>query len=208
MPIYNFIMCVSAMDFKFIISNLNKISDEKAEEFVLKNEKYILDKLSKIQLEYTELTFGKEELKREKEVLAMRFLEAKRNVIIQIVNTYIETNDKIILAPLTTLCPKIKENDSIAIKLKKARGEAIGLLNKINIGTANFKAKYKITTDEFDSEKDYSTDDIEKNLDAQALSIESNLETGYLIDTRKTSVLRWVNLKEAVKRKSEQLSEI
>ena len=77
----------------------------------------------------------------------------------------------------------------------------MNLKNKINILNSNFKIKYKITDKELKEDKVTSVTGIEKSLDSQALMLEGNLETGYRIDIKTTSVLRWVNLLETNKSK-------
>lgn len=205
-PIYNFMMCLSTMNFTFLISNAKKVSKDKVNKFVEEKKDYLKGIFEEIEVEYKGLTFSKHELEKQKALASMIYMEAKHNAIVKVLNLYISTNEIAVLELLNSLGLKFDKKKPIAPQLKLAERATVGLRNKINIKTANFKIKYKISEADLKNEIDDNSADIEKSLDSQALSIEANLETGYHIDIKKTSVLRWVNLTEANQRKIELLN--
>lgn len=186
-----------------MVVNFNALKEAHLRKFIDKNKSEIEESIKKIEHEYKSLTFEKRELNRNKELAKMMFMETKHNAIVKIVTLYLETKDIEVLEVLNELDVKFDRTKPIKKQLERARRETIGLRNKMNIAQANFKRKYKIDDDVVE---EYNENDVEKNLDSQALSMEGNLETGYKIDIRTTSVLRWLNLMESNRRRIEQFN--
>jgi len=201
MPIYNFMMCVSQNDLIYLIVNLNDSEDDQVNKYVEKNINELTIKFNKIEEEYKAITFDKKELSKQKELGRMIYLESQHNAIVKVINLYIETKEILVLDILNELGCKFDKLKNINKQLKSANRIIMNLKNKINILNSNFKIKYKITDQELKEDKITSVTGIEKSLDSQALMLESNLETGYRIDIKTTSVLRWVNLLETNKSK-------
>ena len=201
MPIYNFMMCVSQNDLIYLIVNVNDSTDDQFNKYVEKNINDLTIKFNKIEEEYKAITFDKKELSKQKELARMIYLESQHNAIVKVLNLYIETNEILVLDILNELGCKFDKSNDINKQLKSANRVIMNLKNKINILNSNFKIKYKITNKELKEDKVTSVTGIEKSLDSQALMLEGNLETGYRIDIKTTSVLRWVNLLETNKSK-------
>lgn len=198
-------MCAGASDYKYLVKDFDKFKEDDVEKFISKNKDLLSDSFDKIQSEYSGLTFSDRELERHKMLFSMMYMEIKHNAITKIVNVFISTKEKSVLDLLNGFDIKIDKSKPIKDQLEKARRATVTLRNKLNIATANFKAKYKINDEQLKDEIS-DTGDVEKSLDRMALTLESNLETGYHIDIRKTSVLRWINLNEANERKLEQFN--
>lgn len=201
MPIYNFMMCVSQNDLIYLIVNVNDSEDDQVNKYVEKNINELTIKFNKIEEEYKAITFDKKELSKQKELGRMIYLESQHNAIVKVINLYIETKEILVLDILNELGCKFDKLKNINKQLKSANRIIMNLKNKINILNSNFKIKYKITDQELKEDKITSVTGIEKSLDSQALMLEGNLETGYRIDIKTTSVLRWVNLLETNKSK-------
>ena len=204
-PIYNFMMYLHTMDAKLLISNLEKFDEEVIEKFISSNSKKISKSINKIEKEYQALTFEKRDLNKNKEIASMMFLEVKHNTISKVVSIFMNTGDVSVLDLLNDLGVGFNIDKPIAKQLEKARRTNKGIRNKINIKQANFKKKYKIDEN---VKTEYEPADVEINLDAQALTMEGNLETGYKINIKKTSVLRWVNLMEANRRRIDEFNKL
>jgi hypothetical protein len=189
-------MCTSTSDLKYLISNESKFSEGKVSSYVLKNEKKLKELIESMQEEYKGLVFNKKELIKQKELGDMMFIEVKHNLIIKCLSLFIETEDFSVLEILEEIQIKFDKEKELLPQLEKVRAIAYGLKNRINIKTINFKKKYNLTDTELEVEHEDTSSDIEKQLDSQALLLEGNLEKGYRIDIKKTSVLRWVNLRE------------
>ena len=205
-PIYNFMMFLSTQDYKYLISNIKKASKESVEKFLSSKGDYLKKVFEKIEEEYKELTFSKRDSDRHRDIVSMMILESKYNAIIKILKVYSETKEVTVLDLLNKLGGKFDVTKPINEQILNAKKLSKGLKNQLNIKTANFKIKYKVDDNDIEDEKEDTSGNVEKSLDAQALSMESNLETGYEINIRKTSVLRWVNLREANDRKIEQFN--
>jgi KaiC/GvpD/RAD55 family RecA-like ATPase len=194
-------MCVSQNDLIYLIVNVNDSTDDQVNKYVEKNINDLTIKFNKIEEEYKAITFDKKELSKQKELARMIYLESQHNAIVKVLNLYIETNEILVLDILNELGCKFDKSNDINKQLKSANRVIMNLKNKINILNSNFKIKYKITNKELKEDKVTSVTGIEKSLDSQALMLEGNLETGYRIDIKTTSVLRWVNLLETNKSK-------
>jgi KaiC/GvpD/RAD55 family RecA-like ATPase len=194
-------MCVSQNDLIYLIVNVNDSTDDQVNKYVEKNINDLTIKFNKIEEEYKAITFDKKELSKQKELARMIYLESQHNAIVKVLNLYIETNEILVLDILNELGCKFDKLNDINKQLKSANRVIMNLKNKINILNSNFKIKYKITNKELKEDKVTSVTGIEKSLDSQALMLEGNLETGYRIDIKTTSVLRWVNLLETNKSK-------
>jgi KaiC/GvpD/RAD55 family RecA-like ATPase len=194
-------MCVSQNDLMYLIVNVNNSTDDQVNKYVEKNINDLTIKFNKIEEEYRAITFDKKELSKQKELARMIYLESQHNAIVKVLNLYIETNEILVLDILNELGCKFDKSNDINKQLKSANRVIMNLKNKINILNSNFKIKYKITDKELKEDKVTSVTGIEKSLDSQALMLEGNLETGYRIDIKTTSVLRWVNLLETNKSK-------
>jgi hypothetical protein len=194
-------MCVSQNDLIYLIINVNDYTDDQVNKYIEKNINDLTIKFNKIEQEYKAITFDKKELLKQKELLRMIYLESQHNTIVKVINLYIETNEILILDILNELGCKFDKLKNINKQLKSVNRIIMNLKNKINILNSNFKIKHKITHNELKENKVTSITGIEKSLDSQALMLEGNLETGYRIDIKTTSVLRWVNLLETNKSK-------
>ena len=197
MPIYNFMMYIHKSNLKYFIRDYIDLDKGQVSKFISKNEEKIESLVLKIEEEYKSLTFNKNELTKQKEFARMMFIETKHNIIISILKIYSETKKFYVLEVLGEFNIFFDEKKDIIPQLEKVKNICIGLKNTLNIKTYNFKIKYNINDDDFEENKKYNSDGIEKSLDNQALVLESNLETGYRIDTKKTSIIRWVNLLES-----------
>jgi hypothetical protein len=189
-------MCIHKNDYSYLINGYETLSESVIYKFVKSNAIELKTTFEKIQKEYEAITFNKRELNKQKELATMMLVETQHNTIVKIVNLYLECNDATVLKILNELGVPFDESKPINKQLEKANLVAMGLRNSLNIKTLNFKKKYRISEEGIEAEKERYSEDVEKSLDAQALIIENNLETGYRIDVKKTSVLRWVNLLE------------
>lgn len=205
-PIYNFMMYAHTSDYKYLISNLKKLSETAVKDYLERNAQGLKKLGGEIEYEYRGLVFNAREFNKQRDIALMMALEVQHNAIVKTVDLYLKTKEIKILDLLNKLDVTFDKNNPIEPQLKKAKAMVQSLRNQIGIKTASFKAKYKIDDTQLAEQKQSQFEDIEKALDSQALSMEANLETGYRINIKKTSVLRWVNLLEANERKIEQLN--
>ena len=190
LPILNFMLMLDENALKYLIHDVEEQDDKDIAKYVKSNQLSLKELSSNISNEYGGLTFSKKQLKRQKELVTIMFLEAKHNAITKILNIFIETQEFKVLDLLEKVDMKIDLSKELIPQIKAIRAKAKAIKNNINIKTINFKKKYNINNLEEE------TQDTRKQLDRQALALEGNLETGYRIDIKKTSVLRWINLNE------------
>ena len=206
MPIYNFMMYLGKFDLKYLIIDYNSHADTHLSTFIKVNKEVLEKTMMDARTEYSALTFNKKELIKKKEVAQMMFLEAKYNVIVKIIEIYLDTGDfSVFSAVLEEFSIVMNEQENISKQIKKLTSICTGLKMKLNIKTANFKIKYKINDIDITEDVNEGVDGTAKSLDQQALMLENNLETGYKIETKETSVLRWVNLLEMNERKLQNI---
>jgi len=194
LPIYNFVCISEKKEYRFLIKEFNEDENNLIEH---KNSNELKSVFDTIEKEYKGLIASKKMLRREKELFLIMELSARYSIGTELLTMYREYKQIEILISLG----KIKglffnENEPIAPQIKKMIASLFGLKNRLKIMESNFKAKYK-------TEEKKEEGNILLDLDKRALSLELYLETGYKIDTKKTSVLRWVNLEDICKTKSE-----
>ena len=186
LPIYNFMMYISTNDILWFVK-------DKGGKDLTESEKITIFNLSEIIVEeYREII-----LIRQKEYSKMINLELRFKIITSVLNLYEETLSFKSLTMLSELGLSFDESKPILPQIQVAKNRATGFKMKLRIAQANFKTRYKLTEDDLKKEGDReSRTSVEKNLDYQSLLLENNLETGYKIDPKTTSVLRWVNMLE------------
>ena len=196
-PILYFMKAMVTNETKFLIKdydNLNELDIYKYEKDFKDEMKETLKELS---TEYSGLTFSKKELNRQKELARMMFIEAKCNLIIKVLEIVGETEEMEYLGLLNEIDIKVDLEKDLVSQIKRIKRQLSSLKNRLNIQVSRFKTKYNITDDEFKDEMKSDEKDIESTLDRHALILEKNLETGYKIDIKTTSVIRWENLMKA-----------
>lgn len=202
--VFDFMMCISKKQLSFLISNREDFEETQVERFVSENSNKLNKVLKSISEEYKSLVFDRKELIKQQAYAELLKLETKHNVITKILSIYEESEEIEVLKLLNDLKIKFDEKKSIPPQLAKARAVAYGLKNQLNIKTINFKKKYKLTDKDLEEEEEDLTSSVYKQLDNQAFILEQNLETGYPIDIKKITLLRWVNMKTANRDKIER----
>ena len=191
LPIYNFYKILDG-DFRYLVKGWNDLDDDDIKVTQESNQVFNL-----IIQEYSELTSNKEIIVSLNLQILISELEFERDVLKTTLDIFNENEDFAVLVILSEFGFDIKKGDDLDYEFKKVIKRIKGLNNKIRVQ----KVKY---TNRFKKEND----DIKHNLDKEALLLEINLKLGREINTRKTSVSKWVNMIEISKAKNAEIEKI
>jgi len=206
LPILNLMIMVATGDLSMLIKNKDDQDPDVLEYYIERNNFQLHEKLDSIREEYNKLTFSKKELNRQKEIIEIMYLNQLVEIIDKVLLLYTISGNVEVLDILKQVDIKLKSGLPIEAQIYNVEKQMKVYKNKANIKKVNFSKKYNVDFDKERPDKKPPKEEIEKMLDGTALVIEKGLETGYQIDIRKTSVIRWVNLNELYEQRLAQLN--
>ena len=216
MDLHKSLDTISIFDFKMlynpnsskenIIIDFENYSHKKIKKFIFNNKTEIKTTFEKLQYNFSQITFSKKELQREKEKAKMSYLTGKKEILLNSLLVFSQTREPDALLVLNEFSGiTIKEPITVGT-IEFIEKHLKGVENKITILTSQVKTKYpELFKEQKEEVVEDESDNVFLDLDNQALQIELGLETGYKIDIKKTSVTRWVNLIKVIGEKQERL---
>jgi len=190
LSIYSFYKIIESNDYRYLI-----VGFEDESEIVLDSLKIIefSEVFKKIINEYSELTCNTEVIRNYKLQLLIAKLEFKYNVSLMALDSYMETKDLGVLSIIDEYNDlKINYNKDFTKEILLLISKLKSLKNKIKIHKINHSKKFNKNKEQ-----------IKTNLDREALHLEMSLKLSHSIETRKTSVERWINMVELSKERVE-----
>ena len=193
LSIYSFNEIIKSNDFRFLIKDFDEYNSEEIKLVGVDLEEAI-EIFKEIVYEYSELTFNRNLLLNYKSQINIVKEEFRYSVTEKILNFYAESGDLDVLNMLNNLEWKIDIEGDINLQVEDIVASMKKFRNKINI----LKLKYK---DKFDGKsKDKKEEIFIDKLDSEAISLEIALKISYQIDTKKTSVSKWISMWNAADR--------
>jgi len=177
LSIYSFYKIFETRDYKYLLEDKDSIK-----ELTIKQLEQCETAFKDIVNEYSALTANSEVIKNYKAQIRIKAMELRYDITVKTLQAYNDYGAREVLVLLSDVGwkfditkPVNRQIDDILKKLK-------GLKNQINIAVLNYKERYnKETTSKFDLEK-------------EALKLSMNLKLTAFLDTKQTSVSRWVHL--------------
>jgi len=179
LPIYNFYQIVEGNQFQYLVIGYNDLLDKIPVFNIEECKVFFQDILS----QYGELTSNKEVILNITKQIEIQGLEFELLCIMETLTNFKEFEDVAVF--------KLLENFGINIDVKK------NLENQINMIVKKVKSlrnKIKIRKSKYAQRFKKTEEDIKHNLDKEALMLEMNLDLGREINTRTTTVTRWIHL--------------
>lgn len=187
MPIYNFNEIIKANDFRFLVKDFDEYEQE---EFKLGVNEVVEARsiFKELLYEYSAITANRHimlkynaEIKIEEE--SFRYL-----IIEKVLNNYVEHSDKDVLQLLNKVDVAFDINGNIEAQVVKV----ISLAKRLKTKIAIMKIKYD---ERFNKNiKARLKEEVIDNLEEEAIELGVAIKAQYQIDTRKTSVKRWVSM--------------
>lgn len=202
-PILYFMLAMGTGDYKYIIKNYETKDKSLIDWWSNEGKEQLFAVFSKMREDYQKLIFNKKELKKQQELNNVIYLQSRYSILLETQFLIEKSGDPVFYEIAESVGVRFNKNDDDDAKRKKLEQATKVAKNKANIKRINFEKKYDVTTLE---EEITNPLEIEKNLDSAALDLERGLETGYRIDIKKTSVLRWVNLSKSLEAKITQMN--
>lgn len=190
LPIYSFYKLTETQDLRWLI-----VDYAEYEDIELKNEdiKSLSDISTNIMNEYGGLIMNMAMLSNYKRQMQIEYLEYKYMVCTMILNLFAQGGEVEVLELLNEYDFQIDIEKDLLPQFEEA-----GLKVK------RLKMQIQIFRLEFDKKVKTINEDIKTNIEREALLLEVNLKLGYGIDTRKTSVAKWVTMMKLSNEKIKQ----
>ena len=186
-PVFNFYEIVNTNDYRYLICKYKADSKLK----ISNNKKVKLQNLFKdIVIEYLELTNNLKAVNNAAKKWLVAKLKFKSSTASSILEIYSVNNDIEALKLLNDLGFTIDVEKDINEQISIIIRDIKAIKNKINIFSSQLK----------NSEKN-ENEDVKINLDLDAWNLEQALDLKYMIDIKTTTLSRWVNMWNSVKRK-------
>jgi len=187
LSIYAFNEILKGGDLRFLIKEYDEYSEEE-----IKLVGVYLDEATElfknILYEYSEITTNRSLLSSFGSQINITKEEFRYNLTEKILNFYAESNDLDILNILNNLEWKIDISSDVNSQIKTIVASMRKLKTKINILKIKYEEKFKNKTK--DSKEDVFID----KLESDAIALEIALKISYSIDTKKTSISKWVSM--------------
>lgn len=189
LPIYNFYKIMDDMDLRFLIIGYSEFDSEDVE--ITADAEIVLNLIIE---EYAGLTENNEvNVNLGLQILVIE-QEFERDTLVEILDIFKEFEDSDVLGLLSEFGFNINVEDDLDKQLSMVIKRIKGLNNKIRINKSKYATRFKKANEE-----------IKRNLDKEALMLEMNLKLGREINTRTTSVSKWVSMLEMSREQSLQL---
>jgi len=190
LPIYSFYKLTETEDLRWLIVDYAEYEDA---ELKLEDIKSLSEVSSNIMNEYGGLIMNMAMLSNYKRQMQIEYLEYKYMVCTMILNLFAKGGEAEVLELLNEYDFKIDIEKDLLPQFKEAELKVKRLKMQIQIFRLDFDKKMKSINS-----------DIKTNIEREALLLEVNLKLGYGIDTRKTSVSRWVTMMKLSNEKNKQ----
>lgn len=187
LPIYNFNEILKANDLRFLVKDYDEYEDE---EFKLVGEETAEATaiFKSIIYEYSELTFNREILLNYNSQIKIVKEEFKYSITEKILNNYNEFENEIVLTVLPNIGWNFDIDGDIEMQLVSIIGSMKKLKTKISILKLKYEEKFK------NKNKKQEDAELYDKLDEETISLELSLKLSYSIDTKKTSVSKWISM--------------
>ncbi len=188
LSIYSFNELVKSNDLRFLLASFDQWQDEdlilSIEE--IKEAKQISED---IFYQYAELTNNYKMLAEYKAKFIIVEAEYRYDVTLKVLEFYLLSRDVEILDSLNKLQWKFDKNENIDEQLQSISQSMRGLKTKLDLLKVKFKNKYGAKEDK----KEEAIKFVDR-LDKEAIELELGLKLNYSINTKLTTVSRWVNM--------------
>jgi len=186
LSIYSFSEILKTNDLRFLIKEYNEYDEKEIKLFgsELNEAKEIF---KDIVYEYSELTVNKSVLQNYLSQINIEKEEFRYNITEKILNFYAESGSLEILETLN----KLDWNINLEGDLNKQIETIVASMKRFNTKINVLKLKYK---EKFENKKNKNEDSIDTNLDYEAISLEIALKISYSINTKETSVAKWISM--------------
>lgn len=198
LSIYSFNELIKTNDLRFLLLSFDQWQED---DLKLSNSEIIeAKKISEdIFYQYAELTNNYKILSEYKSKFIIIEAEYKYDVTLKILEFYLLSKDIEILKLLNKLGWKFDSQENIDQQLESISKSMRGLKTKVDLLKIKFKAKYN--KKEVPAETIKSVD----KLDKEAINLELALKLNYTINTKLTTVSRWVNMWNMVAERNEAI---
>lgn len=201
LSIYNFTELVKSGDLRFLLKEFDEFESESIS--LSEEQKDILSKTYKdIIYEHSELTANNKILANYKTKFIIDTLEFRYRTTFKILMFYVESLDIEILSLLNKLEWSFDPSEDIDSQLNVISTSMKGLRTRIDILIVKYKAKFEIEDESKESSNDFNIN----RLDNEAITLELNLKLGYSIDTRKTTVSKWISMWNISNKRNSELN--
>lgn len=187
LSIYSFNEILKAGDLRFLIKEYDEYREEEF-KLVGADLEEATELFKNIVYEYSELTINRSLLSNFGSQINITKEEFRYNLTEKILNFYTESNDLDILNILNNIGWSIDISNDINNQIKYIVASMRKLRTKISILKIKYEEKFKNKT------KDDKEDVFIDKLESDAIALEIALKISYPIDTKKTSVSKWVNM--------------
>jgi hypothetical protein len=186
LPIFNFREAVNRNDLRYLSKEFDELDDE---EFKLGVEDTIAARgiFKEIMYEYSALTANRSIIQSYMSQLKIEEAEFKYMIVEKILKNYEEFGEVEVLEILNGVGFKF---DILGDIEKQIVGVLTGL-KRLKTKIALFKINHD---KKFNKKNRDIKEDFTDNLDEEAISLELALKISYSIDTKKTSVSKWINM--------------
>lgn len=190
LSIWAFYEALNTNDLRYLIKGFEKGDDIKIKDKDSLNLSLALESILK---EYSVLTLNKEIIKNYKLQLKIALLNYEYLICAEILKAFSLSKEIEVLLLLNEFNHKIDATKNIDNQICLVLQKLKSLKNNIKIHEINYEKKFVKNNKE-----------VKYNLDKEAMFLEMSLKLSYSIDTKKTSVERWVNLMEINREKQLQ----
>jgi hypothetical protein len=194
LPIYNFFKIFESDDFRYLIKGWDEDDDEVELVGVKLEETRAL--FNNIVFEYTDLTHNTKAKSTLKKQILIAEWQIVYDIVVGCVDLYLGSDDEQYLELIKEVGYPVDLTKELEPQLTAISRKMKGLKNKIQI--------YKIDlAKNFEQNKN----EVKTDLDKEALYLEMNLDLKREINTRTTTVAKWVKIIELNKQKNSKKNE-
>ncbi len=189
LPIYNFNEVVKKEDLRYLIKDFDEYLEED-EKFKLGVEHVIEARgiLKEIMYEYSALTGNKNLLLSYQAQIKIKEEEFRYMIAEKILANFAEFEDVEVLMVLNSINIPFHLELDIEAQVVSAIRYLKRLKTRISVMNINYDQKFKKNA------KQKLSGEVIDNLDQEAIELEIALKISYSIDTKKTSVSKWINM--------------
>lgn len=207
LSIYNFNEILKTNNLCFLLKEYDEYSEKQV--VIIGSDLVMAKKIYKeIIYEYSELTFNKNVMLSYNFQINIEKEEFKYNLTEKILNNYSEFEDVNVLYLLNDLGWKFSDDYSY-LSIEEQLKIIIASMRKLKTKIDLLKVKYNA---KFNNKQNINVNEEEivfiDKLDQEAISLELNLGLSYSIDTKKTSVSKWISMWNISNKRNEKLNKI
>lgn len=188
LSIYNFDKIIETNNFCFLIKGYDEYSNE-IDRLCIGEEIIAKEIFKDILYEYSELTFNRDVLQNFNSQIYIEQDEFRLNAIKEVLRIYAINEDLEVLCILNNLGFNINIEGNIEEQIKSIITTVKRLNTKVNILKLKHSEKFNKKTNEDTEHK--------TSLESQCVHLEISLKLSYQIDTKITSVSKWISMFDA-----------